>query len=135
MAHSIPRLERFIDGGNFIRFLDRFTDYVELAGKVDRLDLLLLSFVDEITWVNISKVKVEGADRKDLVKVVKHYKDAYLKGEDKRAFQAQFMMIGQESGEGIKEFSRRLDNLASRAFPEENVRKEMKVTAFIRCQG
>ena len=128
----IPRLNMYVWGANFARFCDRFKDYVQLTDSKELIDLLFLSNVCEETWVKLNIVKIEEADRNDVQKVIEFYKEAYNAIEDRRAFQAKFMMIKQEQEESVEAYARRLDELAAKAYLNEIVQKEVKTPTFIR---
>ena len=129
---TIPRLGGYVWGQNFARFCERFKDYVTLTDCKELLDLLLLSNVCEETWVKLNKVKMETGERGDIEKVIEFYKTAYNEIEDRRSFQARFMMIKQEQDEGMETYGRRLDELAAKAYPNEVVQNEVKTPTFIR---
>ena len=128
----IPRLNMYSWGANFARFCDRFKDYVQLTDSKELIDLLFLSNVCEETWVKLNTVKIENEDRNDVQKVIDFYKAAYNAIEDRRSFQATFMMIKQGQEESVEAYGRRLDELAAKAYPNEIVQNEVKTPTFIR---
>ena len=100
MAQAVPQLEKFRYGGNFSRFLEQFEDYVALTGAMPRVDLLLLSLIDGITWDKIGRVRMEGPagnddpdHRAEVAAVKEFYREAYTRVEDRRSHQAKFTML------------------------------------------
>ena len=139
MAQAVPQLEKFRYGGNFSRFLEQFEDYVALTGAMPRVDLLLLSLIDGITWDKIGRVRMEGPagnddpdHRAEVAAVKEFYREAYTRVEDRRSHQAKFTMLKQSEGESIESFGRRLEDLAEKAYPNDAVRTELQNPAFIR---
>ena len=133
---SIPRPSIYKWGENFQRFLERFTEYASLITPPDRLDLLLLSMLDAQSWDKLSAVKMEpgeaDANYKSIALVVEHYKAQMEKHADRRSDQAAFTLIKQSDRESIAEYAHRVDELAARAYPTQEVRDEIKAPTFIR---
>lgn len=129
-----PKPDKFILGGNFTRFLERFEGYVLLTTPAENIDLLLLSLVDSLTYDKLTAgAKMEnGEDKKDVKKVIEFYGKIMAENEDKRSLQATLMMTCQKEDETVEEYSRRLDDLACRAYDVEEVRKGVKTPTFIR---
>lgn len=132
MALQVPKPDKFVHGGNFTRFLEKFTGFVTLTKTAENLDLLLLSMVDNHTYGKLSTVKMEADKTNDIKEVIQFYTQRMAAQEDTRSLQAQLMMCSQQDMETVDEYSVRLDDLACRAYTDDDVRKSIKVPTFLR---
>ena len=76
MALQVPKPDKFVHGGNFTRFLEKFTGFVTLTKTAENLDLLLLSMVvlDGMSWtaVDMRIAKIVRALRESREELLKH---------------------------------------------------------------
>lgn len=129
---SIPKPDRYIDGGNFNRFCFQFKNYVTFANiKNDNLHLLFLQLVDGITYDKLSTVELTAENAADAEAFCKTYSDIIYSEDDIRDLRFSLMSIRQREGESITDYTVRLTDISNKAFPDESLRRSNELTAFL----
>ena len=127
----IGQPEPYKHGDDFYQFCDRFTEFVRLHEISKKLDLLLLSFVDDRSHATLKTVHLEDGDKLCPVKLCDAYKRAMNPGLVNGDLIAQLFTMKQENRESIDDFSYRIRKIAQKMTADENTVNSHKLEAFI----
>ena len=129
--YLIGKPQPYCHGDDFYQFCDRFIQFVRLHDISAKLDLLLLSFVDNRTHAILKTVQLEDEDKSCPVKLCDAYKQAMEPGLLNGALLAQLFTLKQNINESVDNFSYRISNIAQKLRADESTINSHKFEALV----
>ena len=130
-VNPIGQPKPYKHGDDFYQFCDRFTEFVCLHNITTKLDLLLLSFVDDRTHATLKTVPLENEDKLCPVKLCAAYKRGIDPGLANGHLIAKLFTMKQELNESVDNFAYRINKIAQKMRADEGTVNSHKLEAFI----
>ena len=120
-------------GESISTFLEKFQHFITL-GEIDdpNLDLYLLNLVkDPKTYRKLKSVKLTPKEKGDVNLLIPVIESALLPDSEVRSLRTELSSLTQDTTEILEDFAFRIEELAIKAFSNEEMREEGALSSFL----